>query len=229
MLVDAVVKSDMPSGASTFDTTLLPVVQSRDSRAVSHTTSCLSLVPPHVPFVYSTKLQLLLTIFMDLCIFHWPSQTSFLTIAVSLLSQHLLSFGAETSVWCLSLSCGNETTSTFMTQRVTAVLLQKSFLKTRYSVVDLNSNLYHSAFTREVHRGKRGQTNCALGHVLGYISLLDGSLVVMGNAFIVLFCIQLYILLVSKVWRVMAFFPSPQELEGSRYKNERNAVSGIHF
>lgn len=61
--------------------------------------------------------------------------------------------------------------------------------------------------------------NCALGHVLGYISLLGGSLVVMGNAFIVLFCIWLYILLVSKVWQVMGFFPSPQELEGSRYKN----------
>ena len=124
---------------------------------------------------------------------------SFLIVAVSLLSQHLLSFGSETSVWCLPLSCDNETTSTFLTQQVTALLLQKSFLKSCYSVVDLNSNLYHSAFTREVHRGKKGHMNCALGHVLGALSLLGGSLVVVGSVFIVLFCIDLCILLVTKV------------------------------
>ena len=58
-----------------------------------------------------------------------------------------------------------------MTQQVTALLLLKSVSKSCYSVVDLNSILYCSAFTGEVHMKKKGQMNCTLGHVLAYISL----------------------------------------------------------
>jgi len=45
MFVGAVITSHMLSGASPSDTTLLPVIESRDTRAVSQTASCLGLVP----------------------------------------------------------------------------------------------------------------------------------------------------------------------------------------
>lgn len=41
---------------------------------------------PHIHVVYSIKIQLLVTIFMDFCRFHWHSQMSFLMVVFSLLS-----------------------------------------------------------------------------------------------------------------------------------------------
>lgn len=64
-----------------------------------------------------------------------------------------------------SLSCGDRATSTFMTQQITALWVQEFFLNSCFSEVDLNSNLY--ATTRAVHRGRKGQMNCALGQELG--------------------------------------------------------------
>lgn len=155
---------------------------------------------------------------MDPCRFHSPSQMSFLFLLFHFFHSTYGHFD-EKSLPDASLSCGNEATSTFMTQHITALWLQESFWNSCCSVVDLDSNLY--ACTRVVHRGRKSQMNCALGQELccnfpKWPSSTGGECV---------YCSLMLVFWVFFNWLRFDYggwgiFFFPQELGGSRYKNE---------
>lgn len=163
MLGDVVVTSHMLPGASNSEATLLQVAQSMDTREVSWTTSSRGLVKPYISFLLS--FNCLLPSLWTPTDFTHPLRCNFLGQLFHFFHSTCGPFD-EKSLSDASLCCGNKATSTFMTQQITALWLQGSFLSSCCPVVDLNSNLYASS--RVVQRGRKVQMNRALGQELGY-------------------------------------------------------------